>query len=70
MGDAEKAARRSIELNEYFEDGYDALARILFYQGRYDEARRVIKQGLNLNPRNPRLLEDQYVLDNLVQHQS
>jgi tetratricopeptide (TPR) repeat protein len=70
MGDAEKAARRSIELNEYFEDGYDALARILFHQGRYDEARRVIKQGLNLNPRNPRLLEDQYVLDNLVQHQS
>jgi adenylate cyclase len=51
--DSVAAARRAIELDPNYADGYAQLANSLIYEGRPEEALKAIDTATRLNPRNP-----------------
>jgi tetratricopeptide (TPR) repeat protein len=65
LQEAEKAYRDILRLDPTLEDARRGLAVVLRRQGREEEARRVVREGIEADPDNPAALES--ALDNYLQ---
>jgi arylsulfatase A-like enzyme/Tfp pilus assembly protein PilF len=64
------AFRRAIEINRYFSEGHIYLAKLYLDTGqRLDEAARLARRGIELNPRSPYAALGHYVLADVLNRQ-
>jgi tetratricopeptide (TPR) repeat protein len=54
---AEEYLRQAVGKNPFFVPAYITLGRLLYDDGRYDDAQKILQEGLEIQPSNPRLHE-------------
>jgi len=57
MAASEEFLKRAVEKNPFYVPAFAAYGRILYDDGRYDDASRILQEGLEVQPFNPRLHE-------------